>query len=47
MSPDGRDVSPHIAYAYDAVMVYLHAIDFLLKKKIIVLGQVTFVPPSA
>ena len=47
LSSDGRDVNHLIAYAYDAVMVYLHAIDFLLKKKIIVLGQVTFVPPSA
>jgi hypothetical protein len=40
LSSDGRDVNHLIAYAYDAVMVYLHAIDFLLKNKLIVLGQI-------
>jgi len=40
LSSDGRDVNHLIAYAYDAVMVYLHAIDFLLKNKLVVLGQI-------
>ena len=40
MARDGRDVSPLAAYAYDAVVVYLHAVDRLLKAGDITLGQV-------
>jgi len=40
MARDGRDVSPLVAYAYDAVVVYLRAVEHLLQTGAVTHGQV-------